>query len=111
MAEKMGRTELTLIVAGAFLGAVLLGWLLNWGFTRIRHASQTSADVTNDMASRLHAAEEARDAAFGERDEAVSDMKNRLRETEAELAAAMDGLGNARREADNLRAELADLRG
>ena len=107
----MGRTELTAIIAGIFVAAVILGWLLRWGFGRVRYMSQSRPGIATDMASRLHAAEEARDAAVGDRDEAISDMKNRLRETEAELTAAMDGLGNARREADNLRAELADMRG
>lgn len=107
----MGRTELTFIVAGIFVVAVLLGWILRWGFGRVRYMSQARPGIATDMASRLHAAEQARDAAVGDRDEAIADMKNRLRETEAELTAAMDGLGNARREADNLRAELAELQG
>jgi len=38
-------------------------------------------------------------------------VQNKLAQTEAELAAAMDGLGGARREADTLRQQLADMRG
>lgn len=107
----MNRTELTLIIAGTFLAAVLLGWILRWGFTRINQASLNSPKMSNELAARAHAAEEARDEALADRDRTIADFQNRYRELEAELAAAMDGLGNARREADQLRAALSDARG
>lgn len=101
----MNRTELTLIIAGTILLSVLIGWALHWGFHRIKGTSLGSGG-DNEMAARLHAAEEARDAAYTEANAAVEDMRRKLAQTEAELEAAMDGLSNARREAIDLRAEL-----
>lgn len=106
----MNRTELTIVIAVTILAAMAVGWLLHWGFTRINRASLDSRD-DNDMAARLHDAETARDAAYAEAEAAVLDMQKRLTQTEAELEAAMDGLGIARREAIDLRAELDSLRG
>jgi len=66
--------------------------------------------TSSELAENLHLAEQDRDAAFAERDRAISEMRNRLDQTEAELRAAMDGLGNARREAEELRSEVERLR-
>lgn len=104
----MSRTELTLALAAVFVAAVLLGWILRWGFGRVNRISLTGAGASNDLAARLHAAEEAQAEAIRDRDRTAGEYQNRLRETEAELAAAMDGLGAARREADDLRAQLSD---
>ncbi len=101
----MNRTELTVLIAAVILAAIAFGWALHWGFVRIRRASLGSGG-NNEMAERLHAAENARDTAFAEADAKVEEMRNKLTQTEAELAAAMDGLSNARREAIDLRAEL-----
>lgn len=102
----MSRTELTLAMAVTFLAAVLLGWILRWGFSRINRMSLTGVGITNDLAARLHAAEEAQAEAIRDRDRTAGQYQNRLRETEAELAAAMDGLGAARREVETLKAQL-----
>ena len=102
----MSRTELTLALTITFLAAVLLGWFLRWGFSRINRMSLTGAGITNDLAARLHAAEEAQAEAIRDRDRTAGQYQNRLRETEAELAAAMDGLGAARREVETLKAQL-----
>ena len=103
----MSRTELTLALAAVFLAAVVLGWFLRWGFGKVNRISLTGGNVSNDLAARLHAAEEAQAEAIRERDRTAGEYQNRLRETEAELAAAMDGLGAARREAEALRAQLS----
>ncbi len=99
----MNRTELTVLVSATFMIAILIGWILRWLYTRIGQAGLATGAGSNDLAARLHAAEEARDAAVADRDETIADMKRRLVQTEAELAAAMDGLGAARREADAAR--------
>lgn len=107
----MNRTELTILVAAAFLIAVLIGWTLRWFFTRLNQASLGGAATgSNDLAARLYAAEEARDQAITESDAKVREVQNKLVQTEAELAAAMEGLGDARRDADALRNELRDMR-
>lgn len=102
----MNRTELTILLAVVFVLAVLLGWVLRWMFSRINRAGLEARSQSNEMAERLHAAEEARDEARRDRDDAIADMQNRLRETEAELRAAMEGLGEARRQSEDLRARL-----
>lgn len=105
----MNRTELTVLVASTFMIAILIGWVLRWLFSRINR-SGLGGGHSNDLAARLHASEEARDKAYSERDATVKDVQNRLAQTEAELSAAMEGLGNARREADDLRRQIAELR-
>jgi len=101
----MNRTELTVLIAAVILAAIAIGWALHWGFVKIRRASLGSGG-DNEMAARLHDAESARDTAFVEAEATVTEMRNKLTQTEAELEAAMDGLSNARREAIDLRAEL-----
>ena len=55
------------------------------------------------MAQALHEAEETRDQAITYLQYREDELTNRLTQTEAELAAAMDGLRDARREAEELR--------
>lgn len=107
----MNRTELTVLVAGTFLVAIALGWTLRWLFTRINRTALNGSEGSNDLAARLYAAEEAQASAIAESDARVREMQNKLVQTEAELEAAMDGLGDARRDADALRNELMDLKG
>jgi len=107
----MNRTELTVLVAATFMVAILIGWILRWLYGRIGQAGLSTGSASNELASRLHAAEEARDAAFKERDETLGEMKRKLVQTEAELSAAMDGLGTARRDADALRRQLNEIKG
>ena len=106
----MNRTELTLLLTAVLLAAVLTGWFLHWGFTRINRLSLSGGGSGNDLAARLHAAEEAQAEAIRDRDRTAAEYNNRLRETEAELAAAMDGLGAARRELEELRSQNEALR-
>jgi prefoldin subunit 5 len=58
------------------------------------------------MAQALHEAEEMRDEAIAWYQQRESDLENRLHQTEAELRAAMEGLREARHEAEDLRATL-----
>jgi prefoldin subunit 5 len=56
------------------------------------------------MSRELHEAEEARDHALTDLEERESHLTTQLNQTEAELRAAMDGLREARQEAEELRA-------
>lgn len=103
----MTQNELTLVIAAAFLFAVVLGWMLRWGFARLNRTNTSTSIGSNELAARLHTAEEARDAAYRERDEAVRDLRKRLDQSEAELAAMMDGLRTARQETEQLRDALS----
>lgn len=106
----MNRTELTLLITGTLLLAMTLGWAMRWVYQRMTSAG-SDPQTSTELAENLHLAEQDRDAAFAERDRAIGEMRNRLDQTEAELRAAMDGLGNARREAEELRSEVERLRG
>lgn len=107
----MNRTELTLLVAATFMLAILIGWILRWGYSRLGQAGLANSGNSNELAARLLKAEEDRDAAYRDRDETLADMKKRLVQTEAELSAAMEGLGDARRDAEAMRRELSEMRG
>jgi len=97
------------LIAGTLVLAMFLGWIMRWAYQRMTNAG-SGPRTTSELASNLHAAEQDRDAAFAERDRAIGEMRNRLDQTEAELSVVMDGLGNARREAEELRSEVERLR-
>ena len=58
------------------------------------------------MAQQLHEAEEVRDQAITYYQQRESELINQQNQTEAELRAAMDGLREARQEAEELRAYI-----
>ena len=58
------------------------------------------------MASSLHDAEETRDEAILYMQNREAELVGQLGQAEAELGVAMEGLGNARREAEELRAYI-----
>ena len=58
------------------------------------------------MAQALHEAEETRDQAITYLQQREAEMTGQLSQTEAELRAAMDGLRDARHEAEELRSML-----
>ena len=102
----MGRTELVIITAVILFTAFLLGWLAHWLLQRFNRVETANVAELDHMASALHDAEEARDAALAQLEARESELLHELNQTRAELQAAMDGLGNARREAEELRAYI-----
>ncbi len=102
----MGRTELVIITAVILFTAFLLGWLAHWLLQRFNRVETANVAELDHMASALHEAEEARDAALAQLEARESELMHELNQTRAELQAAMDGLGNARREAEELRAYI-----
>ncbi len=102
----MGRTELVIITAVILFTAFLLGWLAHWLLQRFNRVETANVAELDHMASALHEAEEARDAALVQLEARESELMHELNQTRAELQAAMDGLGNARREAEELRAYI-----
>ncbi len=95
----MSRTELILVMSTTLFAAFVLGWLLRWAFGRLNQVNSVDVTEIDDLASRLHEAEEALD-----------ETRSTLVQKEHELVAAMDGIGHARREAETLREELEELR-
>ncbi|MCA8868204.1 MAG: hypothetical protein KDA67_06100 [Rhodobacteraceae bacterium] len=102
----MGRTELVFMMALILLAAFVLGWLGHWLFRKVNRVDSSNVAELDHMASALHQAEETRDEAIAYLQEREAELTGRLGQTEAELAAAMEGLGNARRESEELRAYI-----
>lgn len=102
----MNRAEFILTTAIILFVAFAMGWFANWlvhRFTRVRQSDVADLDR---MSQELHEAEETRDQAITYLQQREAELTNQLTQTEAELRAAMDGLRDARREAEELRAHL-----
>ena len=99
----MSRTEFILTTAIILFVAFAMGWFANWlvhRFTRVRQSDVADLDR---MSQELHEAEETRDQAITYLQQREAELTNQLSQTEAELRAAMDGLRDARHEAEEMR--------
>jgi chromosome segregation ATPase len=94
----MDRTELTLVMAGALVLAVLLGWVLR-GLFRGLNAGARRARSAADLADRLHRAEESE-----------ARLRTVERELTAELAEVRGELAESLRRLDAARAEVDEIR-
>ncbi|MFN6951502.1 MAG: hypothetical protein ACK4NE_02765, partial [Albidovulum sp.] len=83
-----------------------LGWFACWLIHRLSRVTQTEMGELEQMARDLHEAEETRDAAISFLETREAELTNRLNQSQAELRAAMDGLRDARAEAEELRAYI-----
>ncbi|WP_108485172.1 hypothetical protein [Oceaniglobus ichthyenteri] len=99
----MNRTEFIIVTAIILFVAFSLGWFASWLVHRLTRVSQSEIGELDKMAQSLHEAEEARDEAISYVHAREAELKNQLAQTEAELRAAMDGLRDARHEAEELR--------
>ncbi len=104
----MGRTELVLITALILFAAFLLGWAGHWVFRRFNRIDTANVAELDHMASALHEAEETRDEAISYMQSREAELSGKLGQTQAELEAAMEGLGAARCEAEELRAYIEE---
>ncbi len=102
----MNRAEFILATAAILFLAFLVGWFAHWLISRLTRVSQSDLSELDKMAQALHDAEETRDQAITYLQQREAEMTNQLAQTEAELQAAMDGLRDARREAEELRAYI-----
>ncbi len=100
----MNRTEFIIATAIILFVAFLFGWFANWLVNRFTRVTKAEIGELDKMAQALHEAEETRDQAITYLQQREAEMTNTLTQTEAELRAAMDGLRDARREAEELRA-------
>ncbi len=99
----MNRTEFIIVTAIILFVAFCMGWFANWlvhRFTRVRQSDVADLDR---MSQELHEAEETRDQAITYLQQREAELTNQLTQTEAELRAAMEGLRDARQEAEFLR--------
>lgn len=102
----MNRIELIIATAIVLFIAFLMGWFAHWLIHRFVRVGQGDMSDLDTMAQQLHEAEEARDQAVTYYQQRESELINQQSQTEAELGAAMDGLREARQEAEELRSYI-----
>lgn len=102
----MNRTEFIAVTAVILFVTFLIGWFTHWLVHRFARVAQSEMGELDKMAQSLHEAEEVRDQTIAYFQQRESEMTNQLNQTEAELRAAMDGLRDARQEAEELRAYI-----
>lgn len=102
----MNRTEFIFATAVILLIAFALGCFVTWVIHRFTRVSRADINELDKMAQALHEAEETRDQAITYLQQREAEMTNQLTQTEAELRAAMEGLREARQEAEELRAYI-----
>lgn len=100
----MNRTEFIIFTAIVLFVAFILGWFTSWLIHRLTRVSKEEMSQLDTLAHQLHEAEEQRDQAITYLQHREAELANQLHQTEAELNAAMDGLRDARRDAEELRA-------
>ena len=100
---------LSLILSAALFAAFLFGWAGHWLWLRLGDKASPREERIEELTAALLEAEAERDAALSDKvveTGAISaefsareqELEIRLRETQAELDASMEGLGAARRE-------------
>ncbi len=105
----MTEQDLTWLIGGALFAAFATGWIAHWLWAVSTRRRSPEALRVEAMAADLLQAEAERDAvreAKAETETSLSteftareqELEIKLRETEAELAATMDGLRAARQE-------------
>ena len=99
----MNRNEFIIATAIILFVAFMLGWFASWLVNRFSRVTKAEIDELDKMAQALHEAEETRDQAITYLQQREAEITNQLSQTEAELRAAMDGLRDARQEAEEMR--------
>ena len=102
----MSRTEFIVVTAIILFVSFVLGWFAHWLIHRFTRVSQSEMGELDKLAQALHEAEEQRDQAITYFQQREAEMTNQLSQTEAELRAAMEGLRDARHEAEELRSYI-----
>ncbi|WP_425041021.1 hypothetical protein [Primorskyibacter sp. S187A] len=100
----MSRSEFIIATAIILFVAFVMGWFAHWLMHRFSRVSKSDVGELERMAQELHEAEETRDQAITYLQQREAELTNQLTQTEAELSAAMEGLRDARREAEEMRA-------
>jgi len=101
----MNRSEFIVATAIILFVAFCLGWFASWLINRFTSVTKAEIGELDKMAQALHEAEETRDQAITYLQQREAEITNQLSQTEAELRAAMDGLREARQEAEELRSQ------
>jgi len=102
----MDKFELTLIVAFALLVSFVIGWILSRLFRNINQNTHLEESDVNELTTTLLNVEEERDNTIAYVQNREKELANQLGQVKAELNAAMEGLGSARREVAELKEKL-----
>jgi|TARA_B000000475_G_scaffold217317_1_gene179849 sensor histidine kinase YesM len=102
----MPKIELTILAALALLMFFVIGWISSRIFQNINQIKNLDENEINELNGDLLDAEEERDQTIAYVKSREKELTNQLGQVKAELNAAMDGLGAARREASELRKKL-----
>lgn len=102
----MSRTEFIVATAIILFVAFCIGWFAHWLVHRFTRVTQADVSELERLSQELHEAEETRDQAITYLQQREAELTNQLTQTEAELSAAMEGLREARHEAEELRSYL-----
>ena len=102
----MNGFQFKLATAIILFVAFCMGWFANWLLHRFTRVAADDVAQLDRMSQELHEAEETRDQAVTYLQQREAELTNQLSQTEAELRAAMDGLRDARREAEEMRAYI-----
>ncbi|SOH92704.1 hypothetical protein SAMN06273572_101552 [Monaibacterium marinum] len=94
----MTRSDLVIAMTVALVGAVLLGWVLRWIYSGLARAGTAMVETVDSMTARLTQAEEGQAAIAAQLAATDQSLRSQLREKQAELDAAMDGLRTARQQ-------------
>lgn len=102
----MNRIEIIIVTAIILFVAFVLGWFAYWLLHRFSRVTGAEIGEVERLAQELHDAEEVRDQAITYMQQREAELTNQLTQSEAELRAAMDGLRDARQEAEELRSYI-----
>ena len=105
----MTEEDLALLIAAALFAAFALGWVAHWLWSVITRKRSPESLKVEAMAADLLEAEAQRDAVHAAKTETETtlsteftareqELEIKLRETQAELEAAMEGLRAARQQ-------------
>lgn len=102
----MNRFEFILTTTVILMAAFALGWFAYWVLHRFSRIAGGDMAEMDRLAQALHDAEETRDQAIIYLEQREAELQNQIAQTEAELRAAMEGLRDARHEAEEMRAYI-----
>lgn len=105
----MNRTEFIIATTIILFVAFMLGWFTHWLLHRFTRIAGGEVGELDNLAKSLHEAEEMRDQAILYLEQREAELSNQIGQTEAELRAAMEGLREARHEAEEMRAYIERL--
>jgi len=105
----MNRTEFIIATTIILLVAFAMGWFAYWLLHRFTRGAGGDMGELDRLAQALHEAEETRDQAVLYLESREAELTSQVAQTEAELNATMDGLRDARAEAEDLRAYIERL--